>query len=226
MKANRIVVACVAFGIAITPFCANRFRPHSPLFDSSLEQWFVSALKGGDAVQVFGLAVLLCAVVGFVVGLLLMKVIQPADNGNGSGPAPLRTPVAAAILIPTGIATILLVAYNHTPQVLEEIVWPDFYFKNVAVYSGVAALVGAMLAGLLNVCEHAFERASLLVKMGIICCLPLAVCVGLASVAGIIGDGLPTGGINDADHRLFHFLGHRLKLGPTEQGQHGGWLER
>jgi hypothetical protein len=188
MKANRIVLACVAFGIAITPFCANRFRPHSLFFDSSLEQWFVSALKGGDDVRLFGLAVLLCAVAGFVIGLLLMKVVQPV--GNGSGPPLLRTPVAAAILIPTGIATILLAAYNHTPQVLDEIVWPDFYFRNVVVYSGLAAVVGAMLAGLLNVCERAFDDSSLLTKMGIICCVPLAVGVGLASVAGILGGGL------------------------------------
>jgi hypothetical protein len=188
MKANRIVVACVAVGIAITPFCANRFRPHSLFFDSSLEQWFVSALKGGDAVQVVALAVLLCAVIGLVVGLLMRKVVQPADTGSTSEVSFLRTPGAAAILIPIGTAAILLVAYNHTPQALDEIVWPDFI--SLAMYCIPVAVVGAISAGLLNVCERAFERASLLVKAAIICCLPLAMCVGVGSVAGIIGSGL------------------------------------
>lgn len=83
----------------------------------------------GNGSQAFWLAVIACAVVGLVVGRLLKRVIPPAKD-SGADLALLRTPIAAAILVPFGMATILLVAYNHTAQALEGIVWPEFYSKN------------------------------------------------------------------------------------------------
>lgn len=71
--------------------------------------------------------------------------------------------------------------------------WPEFYFNNVFMYSIIAAVAGAILAGFLNICEQSFNSSNVLVKLGITCCLPLAVVVGLASVAGIIGGGLMSG---------------------------------
>jgi hypothetical protein len=190
MKNGGTIVACVLSGIAVMPFVAHHFRPHRLLFNSPLDQWFVSALKGGDDCQVLGLAALLCALGGLLAGMLLTNVMPPTEK-NDKGELPLyRTPLAAAILIPLGIGTILVVAYNHTPQVFDRIVWPEFYVKNIAMYSVVAAVAGAILAGFLNVCEQAFNDSNVLVKMGITCCLPFAVGVGLASVAGILGGGL------------------------------------
>jgi hypothetical protein len=193
MKGGNILVAGVAFGIGITPYCAHHFRPRGWFLDVPLEQWVVSALKGGETLRVFVLVALLCALVGLLVGMLLAKVIQPAAKGNTGQLSLLRTPLAAALLVPVGIATILLVAYNHTPQVLVKVVWPEFYFQNMVTYSIAAAVVGAILAGFLNVCEQAFDRSTPFVKAGITCCLPLAVGVGLASVAGLIGGGLLSG---------------------------------
>jgi hypothetical protein len=159
------------------------------LFDGSLEDWFVSALRGGDGLQAFRWVALACAAFGLIVGLLLKRVIQPTEDA-GTELAMLRTPVAAVVLIPVGIATILLVAYNHTTQALEGIVLPKFYAENWILCSLAAAVVGYILAMLLNTWERAFAQASLVVQMAIICCFPLAVCVGLVVMVGLIGSGL------------------------------------
>ena len=79
-----IIVACVATGIAISPFLAYRLRPAGFLLDGSLEEWFVSALKGGDGLHVLLWAVIACAVLGLTVGMLLKQILQSADDNNVS----------------------------------------------------------------------------------------------------------------------------------------------
>jgi hypothetical protein len=190
MKAPGLIVAGVTSGIAVSPYCAHHFRPNPLLFDSSLEEWFVSALKGEEALQIFGLVVILCAIAGFFISLLLTKMIQPSDGGNKGGVSLLRTPLAAGILVPSAIAAIVLVAYNHTPSALNGILWPEFYFNYAVFYAVVVGMISAILVGFLNEREQAFGQANFLGKVGIICCLPLAVVVGLASLVGLIGAGL------------------------------------
>jgi hypothetical protein len=46
------------------------------------------------------------------------------------------------------------------------------------------------VVGLLNDLERTFPGASFFAKLAILCCSPLAVCIGLASMAGMIGSGL------------------------------------
>lgn len=189
MKNGNIVIACVATGIAAVPFGVYQFRTPSLFFDGSLEDWFVSALKGGDGFQTFRWVTLVCAAFGLIVGLLLKRVIQPPKDPR-TEPAFLRTPVAVAIFIPFGIATILFVAYNHTAQVFEGVVWPKFYSENWLWCSIAAAVVGYILAALLNTWERAFAQSSFLVKAEIIFCSPLSVCVGVLVMSGLIGSGL------------------------------------
>jgi hypothetical protein len=190
MNGPGVIVAGVTSGIAVSPYCAHYFLANRAFFKSSVEQWFVSTLKGDDALRIFGAVVLLCAIAGLLIGLLLAKVIQPSDGSNKGGLSLFRTPLAAGVLIPFAVAASILVAYNHSPWVLHGIVWPDFYFKNVVVYSVVIGMASAILAGFLNEREQAFGHATLLGKLAIIGCLPLAVVVGLASLAGLIGAGL------------------------------------
>ena len=189
MNNGNIVVACVTLGAAASPYCAYQTRPPALFFDSSLEDWLVSALKGGDGSQRFWLVAIACAIVGLVVGLLLKRGISPAKD-SGADLAPLRTPIAAAIFIPVGIATILLVSCNHTVQILENVVWPEFYSKNWMWCSVSVAIVGFIVAKLFNTWERAFAQAPLLVQMATICCSPFAACVGLVVMAGFIGSGL------------------------------------
>jgi len=188
MKNGNVVVACVTLGVAAAPFCAYKTRSQTFFFDSSLEDLLVSALKGENGSQTFWFIAIACAVVGFIVGLLLKRVVQPAED-TGTEPALLRTPVVAAILAPVGIATILLVAYNHTAQVLEGVVWPEFYSKNWIWCSVAAAAAGFILAKLFNTWERAFPQASFFVKLEIICCSPFTACVGIVVMAGLIGSG-------------------------------------
>jgi hypothetical protein len=192
---NNILIACIASGIAVSPFVAYHFRPASLLFDGSMEEWFVSALRGGSGLYVFIWALIGCAILGTVVGALLKRVLKSMDDSNEFRLTLLRTPPAAAILVPFGTATILLVAYNHSSDVFNQVVWPDFYFQNWLVYSIVIAVLAAILAGLLNVLEHTFEQSGLLVRAGILCCSPLAICLGFVSMVGMIGCGLLTGAV-------------------------------
>jgi hypothetical protein len=193
MKVRNFVIAGVTTGIAVTPYCAHHFRPNRFPFDISLEQWFISGMKGEDARPVFLLVTALCALGGSLLGLFLAKVIRPSEPEDKGRLSLLRTPLAAAILVPIGIGTIVFLVYNHTSAVLDNIVWPEFDMKSMVIYAIVAAVAGANLAGFLNVCEQAFERSNMLVKLGITCCLPLALVVGIASVLGLIGGAILSG---------------------------------
>ena len=193
MKSPRLIVAGVTFGIAVSPYCAHHVRPNRVFFDSSLEEWFVSALKGGDAWPIFRLVVILCAIAGLLIGLLLAKAIRPSDGNSQGGMSLLRTPLAAGIFTPFAFAASVFVAYNHTPRLLNEIVWPEFVFKVVIFYSVVIGMASAILAGFLYERAKAYPQATFFEKLKTICCLPLAVLIGLASVVGMVGAGLLCG---------------------------------
>jgi hypothetical protein len=105
----------------------------------------------------------------------------------------LRTPIAATVLAPAGITTILLFLYNHTPQAFERIEWPGFYFDYLTWWVVILGLLGAFLAMLLNDLERAFEKSPLRIRVGILCCWPLAVGFGLILIAGIVGGSLLIG---------------------------------
>jgi hypothetical protein len=194
MKGGNLVVACVAAATASAPFCAYQFRTPPLLWDSSLEDWLLSALHGGDNARVFSLGLLLCVVSGVLVGLVLRRAFPSGGASDGYEISMFRTPLAVAVLCPLGIATATFIAYNHTLEIFSAALSPDAYVRNWLIYTIAAAAVGALLASFLNVCQRSFEHASLLVKAGITCCLPLAVGVGLVCAAGIIGAGL-LGGI-------------------------------
>jgi hypothetical protein len=186
-----MILACIAAGIAISPFLAYRFRTTGFLLDGYLEEWFVSALKGGDGSHVLLWTVVACDILGLVVGLLLKQILQSVDDDNNQFKLTLlRTPIAAAILVPFGFATVLLVAYNHTLEVLDKVVWPEFYSQNWLLYSIAIGVFAAILAGMLNVLEHSFGQANILARAGILCCSPLAIVIGFSSMAGMIGCGL------------------------------------
>jgi hypothetical protein len=178
-------------GSAFVPYLSWYFRPSRFIFDSSVDEWFLSALKGEDALPVVTLAAVPCIVAGVLLCLLLAKMFQPGDGGSkGGGMSLLRTPLAAGILIPFAFAVGVLVVYNHTTQVFYGIVWPDFYFKNVIIYSVIIGMTSLILSGFLNQLERTFPNASVFRQFGTLCCIPLAFAVGLATLAGVLGAGL------------------------------------
>ena len=159
MKGNNLIVACVVSGVATSPFCAYRNHLSGLLSGGSFDEWFVVSLASGDGFQAFRFALITCAVFGFIVGLLVKLVFGPVDPRKEFELNLLRTPIAATVLFPAGITTILLIAHNHTLKAFETFVWPDsLYFNHLTLWTVVIAIVGAILTGLLDVLEQAFEK--------------------------------------------------------------------
>ena len=130
-----------------------------------------------------------CAVLGLLVGMYLQRILQNVDDKKEFKLTFLRTPLAAAIFVPIGIALILFFVYNHTIEVFEGIVWPDFYSKNWLLCSVFIAVIAGILAGFLNILEHAFDQSNIPKKAGILCFSPLAIIIGFLSMLGMVGSG-------------------------------------
>jgi hypothetical protein len=189
MKSGNYVVACVATGIGTAPFYAYRCHPKGFLATVSMENWFVSALRGGEEAKLLLIIAAIGGIFGLTVGLLL-KWAMPSSDRELFDPPLLRTPGAATVLVPMGLATIMLVIGNYTAGTLERLVWPDFYAKYWFGWSAIAAFSGYVLVKLLNTWERAFPLANFLIRFEIVCCSPLTVCVSSIIVAGVVGTGL------------------------------------
>jgi hypothetical protein len=192
MKGNNILVASLATGIATAPFLAFHLRPADPPDNGSLDDWLVAALSGGNCWKGFLLTFVVCAVVGLLVGMVLKSFVRKV-NPTMPELTIFRTPLAVAILAPLAIASCVMIVYNHTPRALEAIVWPEFYARYWILHSIAVASAAAIAAGLVNELERTFANSVFFAKIVTLCCLPFAVCLGLASLLGMIGGGLLAG---------------------------------
>jgi hypothetical protein len=192
MTGKNLIVACTASGIAASPFCAYRtYRPVSHAV-GSFDEWLVSAAIGGDGFPTLRTAIIAGACFGFLVGLLLMQLMGPSSRKNDMEPPILRTPTAAAFLALVAVIAILFISYNHTLQMLNTIVWPDYLSMWVIVIV-ISAFGSSILMGLLNEFERIFEKSTFSIKMGILCCWPIALFAGTVLMAGVMGCGLLAG---------------------------------
>ena len=159
MKGNNLIVACVVSGVATSPFCAYRNHLSGLLSGGSFDEWFVVSVTSGDGFQAFRSALITCAVFGFIVGLLVKLVFGHVDPRKEFELNLLRTPIAPTVLFPVGIATILLIADNHTLKAFETFAWPEsFYFHHLTFWTVVTATVGATLTGSLNVLNRLSKK--------------------------------------------------------------------
>jgi hypothetical protein len=208
MRGNSCVVACVAASISVAPVSAYRFRPPSLLNVGSLEAWLAAVIRTGDGSKGLWWAIGACAAFGFIIGLCVKEHITPPVDPKKEFELPfLRTPIAAALLVPVSVATILLVICNHTSQIADKIVWPGFYFNFWVPWSVLIGILGAMAAHLLNDLERAYEKSTLSVRVGILCCWPLAIIVGALLTTGMIGGGLLLGATFGQNHGCPIFAG-------------------
>jgi hypothetical protein len=192
MRGNSIVVACVASGVGTAPVLAYALRSAASRA-LSFEDWLVSALTMTSGPRGLWAVVLACAGVALFVGLILKDLVGPIPPRKEFELRLLRTPIAAALLAPLGVATIVLFACNHTPQAIGKVVWPELYRSYVVVWSILSGIAGAALACLLNDMERTYEKAKPHVRAGIACFGPVAICFGLLLMAGMVGGGLLAG---------------------------------
>jgi hypothetical protein len=189
MRGNSIVVACVASGVGTAPVLAYVLRSAASR-SLSFEDWLVSALAMTSGPRGLWLSVAACAGVGLIVGLTLKDLAGPSPPRKEFELPLLRTPIAAALLIPLSVATIVLVACNHTPQAIVKAAWPELYRSYAVVWSILSGIAGAALAHALNDMERAYEKAKPHVRAGIACFVPVAVVFGILMMVGMIGGGL------------------------------------
>ena len=207
MRGNSFIVACVAAAVWPSPFCAYRIRPPGFHVERSLEEWFAYLLSNADCHQALRISIATCAVFGFIAGVAVRQFLEPVTSRKKFELPFLRTPLFATILTPISIATVLLVVYYHTPKSFEGIEWqPVFYFDHLLFWSIVTAAGGAVCVGTVNILEYAFEESSFLARLGIVCCWPLAIGVGLIFMTGAIGAGL-LAGVTIGQHYGYPIMG-------------------
>lgn len=201
MKGVGILVACIASWLAMSPFWAYLLRPRHVAFEGALEDWFVSALRGGTGVYMLYWTTVTCVAIGAVLGCWLRRALLTADAKSPAKPdmrarvarTLLRMPLVSAVLVPCGVAMIVLFVYNPMPRLLDGIVWPKVYREYWWAVSACIALAAAVLAGLLNERERKYKGSLFFDKVTTLCCLPLAVVIDLMTTAGLVGAGVLCG---------------------------------
>lgn len=190
MTGKNLVVACIASGIAASPFCAYQSYCRRAHVVGSFDDWLVTAVLGGEGSVMLRASLIAGVCFGIVVGLLFKQLVssKPGDNVE---PPVLRTPAVATTLPLLAIAALLLICYNHTPKMRDTVVWPnDPIWVLVATVSAVGS---SALMGLLNEFDRIFEKSSLSMRVGILCCWPIAMVGGAVIMAGALGCGLLLG---------------------------------
>lgn len=179
------VFAWCMMGLAATPVCAHHFRPSS-LNSYSVDQLLQSVPKDRGALLAVVVAGFVCVGSAAVVGALI-----PLDGGGKGRTSVLRSPAAALVLVPLGLAAILTATPNVCPQVLKHSLSIRLCCQHWMPVCGVAALIAAITADFVNTSELSFQRFNVVQRAGAICCLlPMGILVVTANVIGLVGGGI------------------------------------